>query len=141
MLKTASELLGWRDMIPGLRNQLRVLERAIVPSASALDEETTRRLEVIGNDPWAALSRTPPSSVLSLGPGGPQLGSAAPTQAQAAQLAIPPNQAPLTFAVNGGAGINGPNSEVFQWATPRNLDIKDLLGGHEVSIEELLTVR
>jgi hypothetical protein len=61
-------------------------------------------------------------------------------QAQAAQHVIPPNQISLTFTANRGATIRSLNSALFEWATPRNLDIALLLDEHEISVMELIIV-
>lgn len=58
------------------------------------------------------------------------------------QLQLPPSQLALMFLDNHDTtkAASGYNKEIWFWAPSKNLDIEQLLGGHEVSIEELSTV-
>jgi hypothetical protein len=61
-------------------------------------------------------------------------------QEQATRLPLPPNQSRLTFTVNPGSYPKSRSLTLYEWATPRNLDIALLLGRQEVSVVELITV-
>jgi hypothetical protein len=128
--------------IDSLQAEITRLDHEVEAPDYEIDSETLRELGAIDDDPLPALPIARPVNVLPVvAPALPNpLVAAAGVQTQATLLVIPPNQTPLTFTNNNGYGTTGPNAEVFVWATPRNLDIERLLGAHEVSIEELLTV-
>ncbi|KAH4092810.1 hypothetical protein HBI75_224310 [Parastagonospora nodorum] len=56
-----------------------------------------------------------------------------------ASLYIPPNQIPPTWLPNVGYQPSRHHDELYSWAPPKELDIEELLGAHQLSIEELIT--
>jgi len=145
------------------------LQQTYYDTYFALDPETESKLDELDAEfdtkrstfadldhvdalPTSGQSTAPPSTIPTVptqtvfggqtAPGVPLVVApiAVPSQPRTAQLLVLGNTYPFQFRANAGSGTISINSEVFLWATPRNLDLR-LLSGFDVTVHELCTVR
>jgi hypothetical protein len=100
----------------GLRRRYRAVSREVIAAYQRQDKQWLVLLGQEIDDLHHAMSTSDPDPFATI------------LQEQATRLRLPPHQSRLTFTVNPGSYPKSRSLALYEWATPRNLDIALLLG-------------